>query len=91
MSAEIHNLIMPEFFPEYLQVWSIIIALAMLVSAIVITAINILWLRKEKDVELAGKIGRLASHFPEEWQEYQDWLRDIISSRSVLLKRYPVW
>ncbi|NET03453.1 MAG: cytochrome bc complex cytochrome b subunit [Symploca sp. SIO2B6] len=63
----------------------------MLVSAIVITAINILWLRKEKDVELAGKIGRLASHFPEEWQEYQDWLRDIISSRSVLLKRYPVW
>ena len=45
----------------------------------------------EKDLELAGRIGRLASHFPEEWQEYQDWLRDIIASRSVLQKRHQAW
>ncbi len=44
-----------------------------------------------QDVELAGKIGRLARHFSEEWQDYQDWLRDLMSSRSVLLKRYPPW
>ncbi|NER49557.1 MAG: cytochrome bc complex cytochrome b subunit [Symploca sp. SIO1A3] len=45
----------------------------------------------QKDVELAGKIARLISHFPEEWQEYQDWLRDIISSQSVLEKHHPTW
>lgn len=44
-----------------------------------------------KDLEIAGKIGELVSHFSEEWLEYQDWLRDIISSRSVLIERYPAW
>ena len=42
----------------------------------------------EKDLEMAGKIGRLASHFPEQWQEYQDWLRAIILSRVGLQERY---
>ncbi|MEO0012083.1 MAG: hypothetical protein RLZZ535_472 [Cyanobacteriota bacterium] len=44
-----------------------------------------------QDLEIAGKIGKLVSHFPEEWSEYQDWLRDIIASRSVLQKLYPAW
>ncbi len=44
-----------------------------------------------KEVELAGKIGQLASRFPEEWQDYQDWLSEIMSSHSVLQKRYPSW
>ena len=44
-----------------------------------------------KDLEIAGKIGELVSHFSEEWSEYQDWLRDIISSQSVLRERYPAW
>jgi quinol-cytochrome oxidoreductase complex cytochrome b subunit len=44
-----------------------------------------------QDLEIAGKIGKLVSHFPEEWSEYQDWLRDIVASRSVLQKRYPTW
>jgi quinol-cytochrome oxidoreductase complex cytochrome b subunit len=44
-----------------------------------------------QDLKMAGKIGKLVSHFPKEWSEYQDWLRDIISSRSVLQKSYPTW
>ncbi|MEN9519432.1 MAG: hypothetical protein RLZZ381_2020 [Cyanobacteriota bacterium] len=44
-----------------------------------------------QDLEIAGKIGKLISHFPVEWSEYQDWLRDIIASRSVLQKLYPAW
>ena len=45
----------------------------------------------KQDMELAGKVSEVASHFPEVWREYQDWLRDIVSSRSVLLQQYPVW
>lgn len=44
-----------------------------------------------QDLELARRIGELVSHFSEEWSEYQDWLRDIISSRLVLRERYPAW
>lgn len=44
-----------------------------------------------RDLELAGKIGELVRHFAAEWLEYQDWLRDIITSRSILRKRYPAW
>lgn len=44
-----------------------------------------------KDLELAAKIGELASYFDQEWSEYQDWLRDIVLARSVLLERYPAW
>ncbi|MGK7953170.1 MAG: cytochrome b N-terminal domain-containing protein [Xenococcaceae cyanobacterium] len=44
-----------------------------------------------QDLEIAGKIGELVSHFSEEWEEYQDWLRDIISSRSILLERHRAW
>jgi quinol-cytochrome oxidoreductase complex cytochrome b subunit len=44
-----------------------------------------------QDLEMAGKIGELVSHFSEEWSEYQDWLRDIISSHSVLRQRYSAW
>lgn len=44
-----------------------------------------------QDLEIAGKISKLVSHFPAEWSEYQDWLRDIIASRSVLQKLYPAW
>lgn len=43
------------------------------------------------DMELAGRISEVASHFPDEWQEYQDWLRDIVSSHSVLHQRYSAW
>ena len=45
----------------------------------------------QQDMELAGKVSEFASHFPEAWREYQDWLRDIVSSRTVLLQRHPVW
>ncbi|MDY6938507.1 MAG: cytochrome b N-terminal domain-containing protein [Cyanobacteriota bacterium] len=44
-----------------------------------------------KDIELAGKIGQFASRFPEEWQEYQDWLRDIIHARSIFKVRDRAW
>ena len=44
-----------------------------------------------QDLELAGRIGEFVSHFSAEWSEYQDWLRDIISSQSVLRERYPAW
>ena len=44
-----------------------------------------------KDLKIAGKIGELVSHFSPEWSEYQDWLRDIVSSQSVLHERYPTW
>jgi quinol-cytochrome oxidoreductase complex cytochrome b subunit len=45
----------------------------------------------DRDLEITGKISKLVSHFPAEWSEYQDWLRDIIASRSVLQKLYPAW
>ena len=44
-----------------------------------------------KDLELAGKIGELLSNFSQEWEDYQDWLRGIVSSRSVLMERHPTW
>ena len=44
-----------------------------------------------QDMELASKVSEVASHFPEVWREYQDWLRDIVSSRSMLLQRRPAW
>jgi quinol-cytochrome oxidoreductase complex cytochrome b subunit len=44
-----------------------------------------------KNIKFASSIGKLLSHFPEEWQDYQDWLRDIIASRQVLQARYPGW
>lgn len=42
----------------------------------------------EKDLELAGKTGRFARQFPQVWQEYQDWLRAIVSSREQLQQHY---
>jgi hypothetical protein len=42
-----------------------------------------------QDLRMANKISELFSHFPEEWSEYQDWLRDIIASYSVLRRCYP--
>lgn len=44
-----------------------------------------------RDVELAGKVAKIINRFPDDWQEYQDWLRAIVASRSLLLERYPVW
>ena len=44
-----------------------------------------------KDLEIAGKIAKLISHFSAEWSEYQDWLRDIIAHGSLLGKRHPAW
>ena len=44
-----------------------------------------------KDFEIAGKIGEFVSRFSTEWSEYQDWLRDIVTSRSILRERYPAW
>ena len=45
----------------------------------------------KQDMELAGRVSEVASHFPEAWREHQDWLRDIVASRAGLLKRYPTW
>lgn len=42
----------------------------------------------EKDLELAEKIGHFVRQFPPVWQDYQDWLRAIVSSREDLQKRY---
>ena len=44
-----------------------------------------------KDLEIAGKIGESIGNFSQEWSEYQDWLRDIVASRSLLRQSYPVW
>ena len=44
-----------------------------------------------RETELAGKVAAFIHRFPEDWQEYQDWLRAIVSSRSQLLERYPAW
>ena len=44
-----------------------------------------------RNLKLASKIGELMSCFSAEWLEYQDWLRDIVSSNSVLQQRYPAW
>ena len=44
-----------------------------------------------QDVDLAGQVGKAVSRFPAVWQDYQDWLRDIVTSRSLLLERYPRW
>ena len=44
-----------------------------------------------RNLKIAGKIGELVSRFSAEWLEYQDWLRDIVSSDSVLQQRYPAW
>ena len=46
---------------------------------------------KPQDLELARRVSHFVSHFSEEWQEYQDWLRDIVASRSVLQAHYLAW
>ena len=43
-----------------------------------------------QDSKIAGKIAELFS-LSAEWIEYQDWLRDIVSSSSVLQQRHPAW
>lgn len=43
------------------------------------------------DMELASKMSQFISRFPEEWQTYQDWLRDITTSHCDLQARYPTW
>ena len=45
----------------------------------------------DRDIELAGKIAVLIGQFPEDWQEYQDWLRAIMAAYAGLLERYPGW
>ena len=44
-----------------------------------------------QDLKIAGKISKLLGHFSAEWLEYQDWLRDIVSSYSILQQRHPAW
>ena len=44
-----------------------------------------------EDIKLASSIGKFISRFPEEWQEYQDWLRDIITSRQAFQSRHSEW
>ena len=44
-----------------------------------------------QDLKIAKKIGKAIALFSEEWSEYQDWLRDIVSSRSILHQRYKAW
>ena len=45
----------------------------------------------DRDVEIASKIARLFSRFSAEWLEYQDWLRDIVYSYSILRQNHPDW
>ncbi len=45
----------------------------------------------EKDLKLASNISQWVSQFPEEWQEYQDWLREIIASHQVLRTQHSAW
>lgn len=45
----------------------------------------------ERDDEFARRVSEVVRHFPDIWQGYQDWLREIVASRSVLLDRYPAW
>ncbi|UJB69515.1 cytochrome bc complex cytochrome b subunit [Acaryochloris sp. 'Moss Beach'] len=42
----------------------------------------------EKDLKLAEKTGQFVRRFPDIWQEYQDWLRAIVSSQEKLQQRY---
>ena len=44
-----------------------------------------------KDTELASRVAEFVNRFPDEWQDYQDWLRAIVSSQSLLQERYPAW
>ncbi|MBE9064801.1 cytochrome b N-terminal domain-containing protein [cf. Phormidesmis sp. LEGE 11477] len=44
-----------------------------------------------KDLRLATQVSELVGRFPRAWQDYQDWLRDIVGSRPVLSARYPSW
>ena len=44
-----------------------------------------------QDLKLAAKIAELFSRFSAEWLEYQDWLRDLVSSYSLLQKSHPAW
>ena len=44
-----------------------------------------------QDLKIAGEIAELLSRFSAEWLEYQDWLRDIVSSGSFLQQRHPAW
>ncbi|NDJ23112.1 hypothetical protein GS682_16005 [Nostoc sp. B(2019)] len=45
------------------------------------------------EVKLANWIGQtLSTKAPQEWEEYQDWLHDILLARHQLLdSSYPVW
>ena len=49
------------------------------------------YLMDSQDIKIARKIGAFFSRFSQEWLEYQDWLGDIITSRSLLNQRYPTW
>ena len=42
-----------------------------------------------KNTELASRVAKFVNRFPDEWQDYQDWLRTIVSSQSWLQERYP--
>ncbi|MGD1950210.1 MAG: cytochrome b N-terminal domain-containing protein [Leptolyngbyaceae cyanobacterium] len=44
-----------------------------------------------KNTELASRVAKFVNRFPDEWQDYQDWLRTIVSSQSWLQERYPAW
>lgn len=44
-----------------------------------------------KEMKLATKIAQILSHFPEQWQNYQDWLRDISGSQPELQLRHAKW
>jgi quinol-cytochrome oxidoreductase complex cytochrome b subunit len=45
----------------------------------------------DRDLKIASKVAKLVSQFPEEWSEYQDWLRELIVSRSLLRQHYSAW
>jgi quinol-cytochrome oxidoreductase complex cytochrome b subunit len=45
----------------------------------------------ERDKVLAGRVGKRLKDFPEAWQSYQDWLREIIDSHAVLRSQHPAW
>ncbi|MDJ0651184.1 MAG: hypothetical protein QNJ60_21025 [Xenococcaceae cyanobacterium MO_188.B19] len=51
------------------------------------------YLRVQGEVKLADNIAQIvARKSPKEWEEYQDWLHDILLHRSHLIARnYPMW
>ena len=88
---EINTAIYHRISQDHLSQLPMVIALAIFIFVLVIIGINHGKLGQQKDLEFTSSVSHLLSKFPEVWQQYQDWLREIVASRSVLQQRYPAW